>query len=454
MIYVLAVMLFTNFMVMLVVTRGDWLYPAVLVPLAFFLSVLCCIYNIELWGVSLSIQTVLTIALGVLLFSVISYSQYSGKPSRFGVGCLRRIELSVWQKSALVLFFLLVTLLYYRQVQSSFSNLGVDGQDWNDAMAARRQANADTELSEYTVIPTHIVYLYNTMQALSFVLLYVVVNNLFSKQGLTRRDAPLLACMAIYLASVILRSGRLPILELVFAAVLLFWLLWHRVHGWHGEIKLSYIAVAIVGAATLIIVFTWLRDVVGRQNDDDVLTYITSYGGGSIQLFDMYLDSPAPPNVLFGQETFRGVWSALIRHLDIAESYSWQLEFRYSNGVMVGNVYTAFRYWLHDFGYVGMVIMTILYALIYSKFYTRIVSDGGPGSIYVTTLYAFWFSGLTMLPIQDVFCAMDINPGNIYIALCIVFFDWLLVRRPEGGTRMACVSAVPWLRGGWNRGRN
>lgn len=430
MIYALAVILFLNFWVMLVITRGDWFYPAVIVPFAFFLSVLCCIYNIELWGVNLSVQTVLTIALSVLLFSVISYLQFQGKPSCSGASCLTRIELQGWQKAALLVFYIIVTILYYRQVLNSFSALGVADQAWNDAMTARRQANANTDLSALTTIPTYIVYLYNTMQALTFVLLYVVMNNLFSnKIGAITKDIPLFICIGIYLVSVVLRSGRLPILELVFASVLLFWIFWHRVHGWRGKIKLAYILLIAVVAVGMIFAFTWLRDVVGRQNDDDILSYITNYAGGSIQLFDMYLKDPAPANTLFGQETFRGVWSALIRHVNIAEAYSWQLEFRSSNGVMVGNVYTALRYWIHDFGYVGLVAMTTLYALFYSKLYSRIVMGDSSNSIYVITLYSFWFSGLLMLPIQDVFCAMDINPGNIYIALCIMFFDWCLVER-------------------------
>lgn len=439
MIYLLLEILVMILVVFLLLCKGDWFNPAVFVPIAFLFSVVCATCNVDLWGINLSTKTFAIIAGGVTLFSIISFSQNRKRVSKLSE-TIARINLSRWQLTALLIFFCMVTLLYYANVTSSFSALGVSGSGWNEAMYERRVASADVELSSYTNMPTYVVYAYNTMQALSFVILYIVINNVFAERGLVRQDIPLAICLAIYLVSVILKGGRLPILEIAFGAACIIWILWHKKHGWRGVIKLTYIVAVVFITVGILIVFSALRDVVGRQSDSDVLSYITSYAGGSIQLFDMYLSDPAFPNTYFGQETFRGIWSALIRHVDVGQAFSWQLEFRYSNGVSLGNVYTAFRYWIHDFGYFGALIILIFYAMFYSRFYDYVSRSGIEKPSYGITMYAFLFSGLAMLPIQDVLLAMRLNPGNIYMMLCILFFDWYLIERQKkkrgsGGNR-------------------
>lgn len=439
MIYLLLVVLAIELLTFTIICRGDWLHPAVIVPLAFMFSVICATYNIDLWGIDLSSQTFVIIAGGAALFSLFAFLASDRKPRNctYDIG---RIDLERWQLAALLIFFFGVTVLYYQWVRSSFSALGVADADWNEAMYERRNASADVELSSYTSIPTYVVYAYNTIQALAFVILYILINNVFSKDGKSPRDLPLAACLCIYLVSVVFKGGRLPILEIAFAAALIVWVIWHRGRGWKGVIRGSYIIAAVcVGVGTLIL-FSALREVVGRQNDSDLLSYVTSYAGGSIQLFDMYLSDPAAPNTLFGQETFRGIWSALIRHVDIADAFSWQLEFRSSNGVIIGNVYTAFRYWIHDFGYFGAAVILLFYAIFYSQFYSHLVNHSNEKLSYLITIYAFIFSGLVMLPIQDVLLAMRLNPGNIYMMACILFFDWYLIERRRS-------TACSWQRG-------
>jgi len=187
----------------------------------------------------------------------------------------------------------------------------------------------------------------------------------------------------------------------------------------------------IVAAIGVLALFSALRWLVGRTNGADFFSYITSYAGGSIQLFDLYLKNPAPSNGVFGQETFRGIVSAIGRHFDNSLTFSWQLEFRYSNGIMLGNVYTAFRYWIYDFGYVGWLIMLVLYAFIFTSLHKHVKTHNPVGRFdAVLVVYAYIFSGLVMLPIQDVLFAMDFNPGGIYTLVCIVFFGWLIVDKP------------------------
>lgn len=444
MIYVLVLLLAVLLVVILFIERGDWLAPASIVTLSFLFSVTCAACNVQRWGIDLSLQTTATLFGGVLLFAffclLFRSVHPSGRPQRrqgSSGSAVRAIRLSSGYQAALLVFFLFATVVYYWQMRSSFSSLGVMGQDWNDMMSTYRTASSDTDLSGLTNMPTWVVYTYNTMHALAFVVLYVVVNNFFARKWRWRRDGMLIACCAVYLASTVLRTGRLPILEYVFATALMAWIIWHRVHGWKNSVRLGYI-IAIIGAAIgVLVLFSAMRWLVGRTNDADFFTYITGYAGGSIQLFDLFLKNPVPSNGIFGQETFRGIVSALGRHFNNALTFSWQLEFRYSNGIMLGNVYTAFRYWIYDFGYLGWFVMLAVYALIYTMFHQRVKHNNPVGRFdSALTIYAYLFCGLVMLPIQDVLFAMDLNPGGIYMLACILFFGWLLIDRPQRQRRV------------------
>ena len=104
---------------------------------------------------------------------------------------------------------------------------------------------------------------------------------------------------------------------------------------------------------------------------------------------------------------------------------------------MLGNVYTAFRYWIYDFGYVGWLVMLALYAFIFTSLHTHVKTYNPVGRFdSALVIYAYIFISLVMLPIQDVLFAMDFNPGGIYTLICIVFFGWLIIdKSPRQGSR-------------------
>jgi oligosaccharide repeat unit polymerase len=417
--------------VSLAVEGGDWLAPAPLVSMAFLFSVVCAAMNVEKWNIKLSAQTFLTILMGVVLFCVFSLiaKGRTGTQQRQSVSLgVQEIVISPYIQLLLICLFLVTVIVYRKYLSNSFALLGVSNETWSSAMEEYRYATADTERSYLTSFPTWVTYLYNTMHALAFILLYILINNLFARGNFFRNSLFCVVCAAIYLVSVILRSGRNPILEYAMAALVIWWVVWHRVHGWKRLIHLGYVVMVPVFVALLLLVFSGLREAVGRTDTSDFVSYITKYAGGSIQLFDMYLEDPAPSSGVFGQETFRGIVSAIGRHFNSSLIFSYQLEFRSVNGIVLGNVYTAFRYWIYDFGYVGWTVILLFYSVFYTLCYERVISRNQVGSSDVgLTLYAYIISGIVMLPIQDSFLATQLNPGGIYMILVIIFASGLLI---------------------------
>lgn len=430
-IYLLAILLAIILVAVLFVERGDWLAPSAIVCLSFLFSVVCAALNTKEWAINLSTQTFLTISAGVVLFCFFSLTAKGNRTnaSRSSVAHgVKEIAVKPIFQILVVGFFVLTFFVYRKYLENSFSLLGVSGDSWSDAMTEYRDATADTERSDLTAFPTWVTYMYNTMQALSFVTLYILINNLFSRGNFLRNSLFCVICAAVYLVSVILKSGRLPILEYAMGAVVIYWVVWHRVHGWKRTVRIGYMLCIPILVVVVLLVFSALREAVGRTDTSDYVTYITRYAGGSIQLLDMFLKNPTASTGVFGQETFRGIVSAIGRHFNSDLVFSYQLEFRSSNGIMIGNVYTAFRYWIYDFGYFGWLVILIFYALFYTRFYERVLSRNPLGSSDVAlTLYAYLIGGIVMMPIQDSFLATQLSPGSIYMMLVIIVSSWVLI---------------------------
>lgn len=101
-----------------------------------------------------------------------------------------------------------------------------------------------------------------------------------------------------------------------------------------------------------------------------VWTHVQIYLAGPIPLLEHFLQTPlSGGGDIFGQETFYGINSQLTKLglLDIP-LYSPHLEFR--PGVYLGgNYYTAYRSYLYDFGYAGLVLCPVLFSVLINGLY-------------------------------------------------------------------------------------
>ena len=72
-------------------------------------------------------------------------------------------------------------------------------------------------------------------------------------------------------------------------------------------------------------------------------------------------------------------------------------EFRYSNGILLGNVYTSFRAFHHDFGFTGIIIFQVIEGFFYSIYYEKMKRLKNKSGISAT----FILYGMLMMPLFE-----------------------------------------------------
>ena len=155
---------------------------------------------------------------------------------------------------------------------------------------------------------------------------------------------------------------------------------------------------------------------------NNFIEYISMYAGGPVKLFDMFIKNPVPNSGIWGKETFPSLLKTF-RSLgyDIPQ-YISKKEFRFYNGVNLGNVYSAYRNWLSDFGINGVYILQTIFALFYNSYYYLLRKKGYKKHILALIIYGYMAEAIFLHPIDDWLFSMFVSVG--FIIYIIVF--WLL----------------------------
>ncbi|MFR5126091.1 O-antigen polymerase [Blautia massiliensis (ex Durand et al. 2017)] len=182
-------------------------------------------------------------------------------------------------------------------------------------------------------------------------------------------------------------------LQIFIATMVMYHLLYHKQNGWNKHYNIKALVKIVVIATVLLIIFVELRDIVGRNYSETAkspLYYICCYIGGSIHLLDDFIKKPIDGSQIWGKETFYSIIRFIGQRFNIKDwIYISHLEFRYSNGLNVGNIYTAFRKYIYDFGYFGVIWCTALVSFIYNQIYYTIKYSKKEVYCMIFLLY-FW----------------------------------------------------------------
>lgn len=370
MIYILILMLTIIMVISYRLSNFDYMAPTFLMIALFWLSTICVWINYGSWNIEILPFTVFIIISGILFFCIgyyiISYS-FVRRYSKVQHNELHYISIPNWKVIMYIIFSSIIAFLYAKAIINEVGNYGT----WSEIMERYRYATVYQEITNKEIyIPRFLSTGRMIVNAAGYIFVYVCINNfLITKRWEKIKLCAILTCVLVSLVG----SQRLDLIRIPLAMMVIYYALndgtGKFTYSNRTRLLLKYIALAFI----IILCFSGVRTLVGRQNTLGAVEYISQYLGGPIVLLDDYLKKPIYDSNIFGKESFWGVYNFLYSITgNIKYKYDYTLEFRTINGINMGNVYTAFRMYYHDFGFWGIIIMDFTLGVIFSILYGAI----------------------------------------------------------------------------------
>ena len=406
----------------------DMMAPNVLYLAGFILAVIAASMNVTAWGIDISLKTIMIILIGALSFigaGALCQMTY-GRSSIQDIVEIEHIQVARWKNVFVIVFGIVTMVLYYRE-------------------AVRLSAYADSYWKSFGVMVAYknvisyggitinpiVNQMTKAVYSFGYIYMYIFINNIFASKEKNRiiKNIEYLLPTFLFVAMSIIKGNRVDIMQLVVMAVFLYYMFLHRKVGWNKHISGKMLKKALMIFVIGMIIFYYMKELVGRVSSLNFLEYVTQYVGGSIQLLDQYIKDTRESNAIPFGETLTGLITGF-RKLDLTTAVLMkQLEFRYTpTGVYLGNVYTALRRYYNDAGWIGVVIFPAILSFIMNAFYRkiRLYKNNSIKHIYKTIVYASLLYVVPFQAMEDSFYINKITIGYL-IELLILYMCSLFV---------------------------
>ncbi|WP_158661770.1 O-antigen polymerase [Enterococcus timonensis] len=405
-------------------TGKDIFSPSFLVSASFAVSWLFSSYNYTLWGLSdFGILTVLYIFFGLQIFILVdSFAKNIRlrKQSRSlkleSQQHRAKVYINKWAAIFSSAYQLIVLILTRRQVQA-IGSLG----DTDNFLYNYRIVTSFENLQTSRLVS----FLSEISLAVAFVFLYIFIRN-FQTSKIYEKILLILPVLILCLTN-ISSGSRFNIIKLFTAGFAYYMLIFVR-----KKVKFSFVAKSALLVVVFFGLFYLIRTFSGRLDESSAIEYLSSYLGGPIKLFDLYIRDRGVSHSIFGEETFYSINTLLIK-LGILNTpmYSPHLEFRYFNGINLGNIYNGFRRSIQDFGPLGYFLVTSFTSLFYSIFYQYIKQNRDKNQIFSIMIYGAMTYPLFLYSINDYFSQGIISVNFVQFIFYMLIFSKLVIRKDD-----------------------
>lgn len=408
----------------------DLFNPVFLCCSMFMVSAVCAATNISIWGIDLSSTTILLIVLSLL--SMITFGwlglyvptkKVNGNLVEAG---LRYIYIDNFKLFCVILLGVLSTVFYLRDVISIARRYGYALGGGIGVLIGTFRSNSHFSIDLEDKVSSLSSWTMDLFRLSAYIMTYIGVNNWIVTKK-TKECVRFFAITVFFCLSILISGARMQILKISIFAVLVYFILLKKHNKWNTRIRTKSLIKILAFIVVILVAFVGLREYVGRSTSDSPLYYLTRYMGGSIQLLDLFVEKPIVDTSVWGKETFYNTINFLGRRLGNSNwRYVFAKEFRSSNGVNVGNVYTALRCFYADFGFIGTLIcsaivgfvFSFVYALIRKRKKVRLVDP-------LITLYCYFSYSYVLFSINYYFDFIGITFFKILVLFLIV--RWYIV---------------------------
>lgn len=429
--------------------KRDIVNPAVLFFTVYSFSVFCALFNIEKWGIEIQPITFCIIIGGALEFLMISIickvifekkqkditedSDISNKENNdaklIEINKKREKNINIFLAIIIIYSLIVLIVLSYHIISISakfgkFSNI-------SEMLTLYKEA---TSYTTHARLPKYVTILMKPFIAGTYICYYIFIKKILDKNiqnkneilKLLAKNLPYLIPTILYIISVFIQSNREAIIIIIFNYFIMTVIFWYKKNEWNKTIKPVFLLETLIIGVFGLILFFFSAKWVGRINEQGMFDYITFYCGGSIECLNQYMKEPKEIEVVRGEETFYNLINTLdsfkITNYNIKDKLTVHKEFRYYNGKMIGNVYTGYRRWIHDYGIPGMIILQFVFALVINIIYYSIKYTKSKNRLndFLIIFYSYLSYTIYLQPIDDYFYFDVIGQASLAVIICII----------------------------------
>lgn len=414
----------------------DIFSPSLLFLLAYIVSVGCAVLNVKRWNIDMWFVTFAVLLIGALEFIIIGllvdkkYERIWKKTRGASIANHGMISIAWWKMGLTIVFCIVYLILLGVNVMEIASRRG-SYHSFSEALTLFKDA---TSMTLTYSLPWWLEQMERIVMICAYIYLYVFLRNVVwmgkgeVKEAIFKKAAYIIPVI-LYIFNGILMSDRLMILQILIAGIIMCFLEWTYKTG-EKFISLKTIFMLVIAACIGLVIFYISAEFVGRINSKGLFEYITYYCGGSIECLNQYFKDPPMASELFGKETFYNLNRKLfdLGLLNIDEFYPIHLEFRFYHDVMLGNVYTAYRRWIQDFGFAGAFLLQGIMAFIMSAFYNRVKYGKFKNSGFWIVLYGYLVYTVVLHPIDGYFYLQCVSQTFVTTLLLMWLGYWFFTQ--------------------------
>lgn len=422
------------------VNNKDIAAPSMTIFVVFVISLLFNLINQSKWNVSFDSIFFLVIILG---FSVTLAGDMVG--AVFGKKFVihkkaKKIQLTdekqcyvikvpLFINIVVIIFMSVVAVLYYKdmmRIASLYGDLSLQS-----ALQAVRNITYSAGSSNDIKFGTSTILSHATLisKAIGYVYIYIFLFNIVysSKKNKVMYTWIYLVPPIIYLIESVFSTSRSQILYFFAGFCFMFYLLWYCRYGKISQnTKIRFIKYGIIAIIAFCLIFYLLGFLTKKSDALSFFDNISVYIGGPLVSLNNWLNNFTSKTSYFGEETLVGIRKILYK-LHLTDYYVVRhLEF-VNFGLYRGNVYSAFRRYLSDFGYFGLILMQFLSTFIFSFIYNRIKEKRIPNGMIV--VYGYIIYSAAMEAIDELFFSAIFEISNFYVFIYGFFIYKFIVKR-------------------------
>lgn len=297
-----------------------------------------------------------------------------------------------------------------------------------------RNFKAATSVTGQQSLPGYVLQLFRLLQMLGYSLSFVAAIHIATGRWRRRsewlRTLLVVVGIGINLLAAFFSSDRLAMMSIGLSVVVLALVLYQFRSGREGLTRRGFLFAAL-GMVAAFLGFFAIAPLVGRNISGGPLGYLAVYGGASVQLLDAFLLNPPPRSPVFGMESLytfnlKRFLSGQLPGMDHFPPI--HLEFRSHNDNRMGNVYSAYRRWIQDFGILGAALVNLIMALVMNVIF-RLVSRGrGFDRPFWFVVYGWMAYMVVMHPIDAYFTVQGFSMSFVASLLILKLISVLVLR--------------------------